>query len=843
MANTRAMGREKRAREGRRALVVAAAAALLGGRGAAAAEEMPGAIRNLAGDYELSTNVNTTGVTIDGKNAYELIVNASKLSDEVGHIIAELHNFNAANSNWADMSSDYDEKFKPFVEGSGLKSNEYTWITTKDLLQFDGSVTTTTTPLEKYIDDAVAKATSTGFSNFDTIKEVIEKTVWDAVGYQASLKALATAQSTDATVGGVCPSPTGSPDTPIVKAHWDLGAMIIIGDAYHSVLGRAQKRGFEFGTLGSTGISKAYEKIVKLLRAGKEASTCDDLHEIYERIESQMRVVYSQSILKYVFKIDKGLATGSLAGAYHDLHAEGQAMYRVIAGDMLRKYPAGAAFFNGYFNIASAPTASTEWNYGKYCEARRHLVSFIETMSSHDVTAADLGTYADAANIDCDYKTNSDPSLVLKTMAGPYYPSDLSSNSVPGALAKFKKARDLSANVAHIIAELATYIEDSSTTEWGDMSSDFTEDYAEWTETSSVQSNEWKWATRNYSFPKADEAGSNGVSTSPLTNYIVDAVTLAGRDDQNHEAAKEMIEKTMLDAVGYFGALNQLSHAQKPSTEGGACVDGQQSDAKDAAWDTAAALLIGDDYHSVLGRAQKRGVEFGTVGAAHFAKPYENIVKLLRWGQMETTCSTLHEIYEKIEKELRIVYSQSVIKYAYKIDAALAAGRTLAPYGDDQAEGQGFYRVVAPDVKRKGAQTKVGFDTVTNAYQFFDNLFDVRTAPTAGSWAYDNYCTSIYYLSNALKIEPELFGTYYEAHHVNCVTKKAYTSSNFASVIEAAYGGGKGASNKEIRGVEALAAFTFVVALAALVVGSVALHKTRKGSASAFKSSYVVHNV
>ena len=125
-----------------------------------------------------------------------------------------------------------------------------------------------------------------------------------------------------------------------MKAHWDVGAALLIGDGYHSVLGRAQKRGLEFGTMGAAGISKPYETIVKLLRDGQEiegATMCADLHNIYEDIEAQMRVVYAQSILKYAYKIDKKLASGASVNAYDDVVAEGQAMYRVIAGDMLRK--------------------------------------------------------------------------------------------------------------------------------------------------------------------------------------------------------------------------------------------------------------------------------------------------------------------------------------------------------------------------------------------------------------------------------------------------------------------------------------------------------------------------
>ena len=168
------------------------------------------------------------------------------------------------------------------------------------------------------------------------MREIIEKTVWDAVSYQGSLMYLSYAQDEG---DGVCQ--TGSSQSNKTKAAWDVGAAMIIGDGYHSVLGRAQKRGVEFGTVGPAGVSKAYEKIMKLLRDGQEEKSCndpnsdEDLHEIYEKIEAQMRIVYCQSILKYAYKIDKELISNGSPKL--DTVAEGQAMYRVIAGDIRAK--------------------------------------------------------------------------------------------------------------------------------------------------------------------------------------------------------------------------------------------------------------------------------------------------------------------------------------------------------------------------------------------------------------------------------------------------------------------------------------------------------------------------
>ena len=77
------------------------------------------------------------------------------------------------------------------------------------------------------------------------------------------------------------------------------------------------------------------------------------------------------------------------------------------------------------------------------------------------------------------------------------------------------------------------------------------------------------------------------------------------------------------------------------------------------------------------------------------------------------------------------------------------------------------------------------------------------------------------------------------AYHVHCESKKVYDSSSYAALVHEVYG----MSKTETRTAEALAAISFVIAVAGVVVGSIALHKVRKTGTTAFKNSYVVHNV
>jgi len=809
-------------------------------------------ISTLVGNYVTSTatETETLGAGTNAATSAALVTSALAHGDEVAHIIAELRTFTETGDNWNDILQDYDDDIKKWTETNPLlslstpyKSNEWERITEKSLRGIasirDASVTSPVSdPLRAYIADAVTIAGTTGTSDakLEAMREIIEKTVWDAVSYQGSLMYLSYAQDEG---DGVCQ--TGSSQSNKTKAAWDVGAAMIIGDGYHSVLGRAQKRGVEFGTVGPAGISKAYEKIMKLLRDGQEEKTCndpnsdDDLHEIYEKIEAQMRIVYCQSILKYAYKIDKELISNGSPKL--DTVAEGQAMYRVIAGDIKAKAPTAAAHFDSFFDINSLPTRSS-WDFGNYCAALTQVKAFVDTISSHGVGHSDLGTYKGAAHVNCDLKTNDDPDHEIKSLAGSYYPSYLAYSSVSGAVAKYEEALALGRNVAHVVTEMDSWIQHQKTdSSWDDITQDFIDDYKSWTETSTAQSNEWTSMT-TYQFTNVavgSQAGSKSASTTPLSDYLNAAVTLAKTDATYHESAKEMIEKTMLDAVGFHGALNLLNRAQDDANSH--CVNGQRSAQQSADWDTAAALIIGDGYHSVLGRAQKRGVEFDTMGTAHTAKTYEKIVKYLRFGQEEKNCDKLHDIYEGIEKQLRIVYSQCVVKYAYKIDAAIKAG-TASTYGDDQSEGQAMYRVIAGDVKRKGANT-----AYADAYQFFDTLFDVRATPSRGSWDFANYCKAIENLKGIFSISDSDFGHYHKAYHVHCESKKVYDSSSYAALVHEVYSTHAGMSKTETRTAEALAAISFVIAVAGVVVGSIALHKVRKTGTTAFKNSYVVQNV
>ena len=155
------------------ALVVVGAVG--GGRGVSALES----IKTLAGNYKLKSSSTTA---LAGSTAHALVQDALNHGDEVAHFIAELRTFTQMSDDWNDINTDYDADVKKWVEGSALPaSNEWTRITTVPIRNI-ADVSITANPLKDYIAEAVTLAQN-NTSKLEAMREIIEKTVWDAVGY------------------------------------------------------------------------------------------------------------------------------------------------------------------------------------------------------------------------------------------------------------------------------------------------------------------------------------------------------------------------------------------------------------------------------------------------------------------------------------------------------------------------------------------------------------------------------------------------------------------------------------------------------------------------------------
>ena len=394
-------------------------------------------------------------------------------------------------------------------------------------------------------------------------------------------------------------------------------------------------------------------------------------------------------------------------------------------------------------------------------------------------------------------------------------------------MAKYEEASRLGRNVktpSH--AEMDSRIQHQKTdSSWDDITQDFTADDKSWTETSTAQSNEWA-SMKAYQFTDARRFPGWIQSALHAADYLNAAVTLAKTDATYHESAKEMIEK-MLDAVGFHGALNLLNRAWAITPLRERPAPAQQS----------AELYHRCRAHHrrrlppVLGRAQARcRVRHHGQWRTRREDVRENRQILVirqeekNWRQVATVLLTAG-----IEKQLRIVYSQCVVKYAYKtphwrrVPHLRTARRPIRGSSDVLR-----HRRATPSLK--GAND----GRIDAATQFFDTLFDVRATPSRGSWDFANYCKAIENLKGIFSISDSDFGHYHKVYHAHCESKKVYDSSLPAKQHEVRAARTPACRRLKLAPPIAPAAISFVIAVAGVVVGSIALHKVRKTGTTKF---------
>jgi hypothetical protein len=135
------------------------------------------------------------------------------------------------------------------------------------------------------------------------------------------------------------------------------------------------------------------------------------------------------------------------------------------------------------------------------------------------------------------------------------------------------------------------------------------------------------------------------------------------------------------------------------------------SEASKILWDHAAAKYLGtedDRNQTIYARADKRAVNYGTLlgsGDDTYAKANKKVIDAF---QSSNSINTRKSGYTAIVTQIKVIYAQCVLRYAYLIDANLCARRRLprplsaalcgnkGNYVEYQAEGQAFWKILAP---------------------------------------------------------------------------------------------------------------------------------------------------
>ena len=161
-------------------------------------------------------------------------------------------------------------------------------------------------------------------------------------------------------------------------------------------------------------------------------------------------------------------------------------------------------------------------------------------------------------------------------------------------------------------------------------------------------------------------------STEPFNHYATqkktNSITLEATAAQKDSAKKEMLEKTVRDMVGVLAVVS--------AAEAGTAAD----------WDKAAAYFYGASGKSgstIYGRAEKRCANYGTCTGQGGEAAVNTAI-----GQALTAKDSAALI-----KQLKVLYSQNVLRYANLIDQKIGAPADLI---EIIGEGQAFWRILKP---------------------------------------------------------------------------------------------------------------------------------------------------
>jgi hypothetical protein len=488
-----------------------------------------------------------------------------------------------------------------------------------------------------------------------------------------------------------------------------------------TVFERGNKRGLNYGTTDGA-YSVASKAILAALKACAAATTVADRTAQVEIIKRQIKVIYAQGTLRYAKLVGDAIADTS---AYEEYQADGMAFFNVI-------YPwvkassvstADIEVLGNFFDVEAAPDSFNDF---AYCKTKKAMETFL------GADASLMGTL-DAADEDgttCAATLPSGASGVV-TDVGTYYPAG--GEDIGGSLS-FSVAVMKTLDLLDEPSSFADVLDSFRKT--GLAGSVLSADSA-----GSVLSRagEPVWDMFKIYFGNA----------TWMTDYVETAADNEATPTTNSAAREEMIEKTIRDAVATQAILSDLYRGSQGVT-----------DAHDRYWNHGAAKYIGtqdDRSVTVYNRANKRAANFGTLGDDDETAVANEVVvaALIAGAASGVTAATRAAQYEIVKKQILVIYSQCVLRYANYLDGAFIDGGFIngSEYADLQAEGQAFWRVIAPFVKEVNA----------NGATFLEGIFDLSRETSEKT----HYCRAKAILGDLGVTDAEI-GTLEDIRYADC---------------------------------------------------------------------------
>jgi hypothetical protein len=483
--------------------------------------------------------------------------------------------------------------------------------------------------------------------------EIQSKTVQDNIAVMAVLSNLYKASTED--------------DATLRHSHWDNGAATYMGTTgnLNTVYDRAEKRGGNFGTMqaGSNPAHCVVNKIVvDALKMGQGKAKSAMVTQL-NIIREQIKVIYAQSTLRYAAIVAQDLAKDR---SYDEHLGEGMIFYHVIAPWVSETDAAGHKLVNDFFHITSG-FPPENFNYWSYCAVKRVLENFLGAN-----LRAQLGTLesvdGNRGTIDswCNQNTVAPPTALpmITTLAGSYIPA----SDVGSSMAFSDAVRAVLTVLTDTPATPATTIDTTYETTGIKGAADMD------------RSGEPVWDLYKSSFLGT----TSGTWVSDLVK-IATTGTAAGFT--NGAARAEVIQKSIMDGAAVQLILSDLHNGHQGTTA-----------AHRVFWDRGAAKYLGSVVNgrssSLYSRANARGRNFGTLDASsNEAKVNHAVIAALTAGSKATTVAARRAEEQKIHTQIKVLYSQAILRYAWIIDRNISAGEE---YIEHHAEGFAFWRVIAP---------------------------------------------------------------------------------------------------------------------------------------------------
>jgi hypothetical protein len=494
--------------------------------------------------------------------------------------------------------------------------------------------------------------------------EIIEKTLMDALAVQCIHDDLAHAATTAHSAADK-------------RLFFDHAAAKFLGTSTargSTVFARGNKRGLNYGTAPDGINSAASLAILDALKTGAAVSgnlAADDTARAAQIaiVTREIKIIYSQATLRYAKLVNDDLAENN---PFAEHQAEGMAFFNVIRPWVKASTVSDAtvAVLDQIFDVQTSPESYDNF---AYCVTKKAIDEFVGT-----AYVSLLGVLEDvtADSTTCAATLPSGTSIVTDTDT-------------------YSGAADLGASLSFSSAVMKTLDQLDEPP--------FTQVLASFKSTGiSGAGDEARVGEPVYDLFKA-YFGANW-----MTTYVTAAADNEKTPTSSSAARVEIIEKTIRDAVATQLILSDLYRG----TLG-------LSDAHDKHWDHGAAKYLGTDGDrsvTVYNRAEKRAENFGTLTDNTAGDPEADanyaVIAALKAGKTATTAAQRVAQYNVVKRQIQLVYSQCVLRYANYLDAAFL-DRT--DYAEHQAEGQAFWRVIAPFVKQVNA----------NGATFLTGVFDL----------------------------------------------------------------------------------------------------------------------